>query len=47
MVVLSGMADDLLLAQLLEGNVAALARAVSIVENGRFRRMATSKYEAS
>jgi len=35
MVVLSGMADDLLLAQLLEGKVAALARAVSIVENGR------------
>ena len=29
------MADDLLLAQLLEGKVAALARAVSMVENGR------------
>jgi len=29
------MADDLLLTQLLEGKVAALARAVSIVENGR------------
>jgi LAO/AO transport system kinase len=29
------MADDLLLSQLVEGKVAAVARAVSIVENGR------------
>lgn len=35
MVVLSGMVDDLLLAQLVDGKIAAIARAVSVVENGR------------